>query len=437
MDSESDFSLLKDQRIEDKDLAIGVENYISESIIQHIYPEKIIKRIIFKPFLGKYYPYVEIWSPYYETAYTFLYDIVDMWISNVKRCIGCDNDLNSENTEDIFIPIALCCKCKERVHLIYWKCCKNIINKSIKLSDKYTQIYKLDRGLDNNQKITCDNFLEPTCNYPLDEEYINPCLKNQAIGLIITNNCKIMIIVAHADIIKYNIISQGGIFALIFGYSDRIMNLEILEEILINILQLVKEAIQDYNAKFDNAGEKRDFLLLNYYVPINKMDMDDFYKLLTINYLNYYNIEEINVIINNYIKEYLDVFIEIVYKIQKETNLEILDFLDLFRIYSPLKYKFREFIENKISEELKFQNTEPFLNNFNIILKKENLMEVFDKINNLLKKYILVKKNLDSMEEFIIHEIYCSMGSILVVKTNLNDNPIIITAESLIGKLIK
>ena len=435
MDSKPEFPLTH-QELKIEDLVRGIEDELTKSLVTLIYPEKIIKRFIFKPYLGKFYPFIEVWSPYHEPQYSLFYDIVNIHFSPIKKCINCKKNLDEGPRNDSFIPVALCYDCKEKAHLHYWKCNRRIIDNAVVISQKIDEKYNLSKESDNQIKITCDNLLEPDCNFPFGDEIINPCLINQAIGLIITNERTTKIIIATEDTIKFNMIYNGGLFGLIFGYSNKILNLEIVEEKLTYIIYLIREAIQIYSNKHKILIDKGNISILNYYIDENKKDRESYFELLTLNFLNYYDIKEIHTIINNYIKDPLDIISEILTKIQQETSLELLGFLELFNLFSPLKQNFREFIEQKITEELNFRESDSFLNNFSDYLKIINSGDVFKKISTIFRKYVSIHDFSNSSEELEIYEIYCSIGSILVVKANLGDNPIIVSLESLIGREI-
>ena len=115
-----------------------------------------------------------------------------------------------------------------KVYYNYWNCLQYVWDNNCQILQDNNK-FKEDLIRKNS---ICDNFLEPRCRYPRDAERTNPCLKNHAIGLVLENECRFKIIIGPYDSLKYRMIWNGGLLGIILGYSNRILNLDILNSTL-------------------------------------------------------------------------------------------------------------------------------------------------------------------------------------------------------------
>jgi aspartate/methionine/tyrosine aminotransferase len=85
--------------------------------------------------------------------------------------------------------------------------------------------------------------LDPRCGYPKDSERLNPCLEDFGIGLVMIDSHTLKIFIAPLKTLKYNIIWHGGLFGLILGRYNRIINIETLAELLLELAKNLKKIL--------------------------------------------------------------------------------------------------------------------------------------------------------------------------------------------------
>jgi hypothetical protein len=274
----------------------------AESTLEIIYPEQVIKRIILKPVLGRWYPFFDIVSSSStDMQLSFMYGKVTFSLSTEKECVICHHKMNttekpseynynnqkfrqerdevgevknfvgsrsqeSDHPTETRIPIALCSDCQEKIYYNYYFCLKRIINQGTKNSnhiqkvdcDKSRKITNSTNSIEENNiisenRIICNNLLSPSCGFPINSERTNPCLKNHAFGISILKGNAMKMFVAPIESVKYKMIRTGGICGVIIGYSDRIMNLERVKEIYPRFINVLKQG-ETLNGKNGNKS---------------------------------------------------------------------------------------------------------------------------------------------------------------------------------------
>lgn len=207
----------------------------TKNALSMVYPPKIVKRILFRPYLGKLFPHIDVEVPNHRTQLSFFYGRINMRFSREQNCTLCKTKLTEDNnmlgTESkSFIPICLCNRCKERVYYEYWDCLNSTIANALKSVNDNSNLYNFEIELNKVETHRCQNFLKPRCNFPTESSHTNPCLKNHGLALLMSNQRNLKLLSAPIDKLKYIMMWEGGIAGIIVGYKRKILNLELLEE---------------------------------------------------------------------------------------------------------------------------------------------------------------------------------------------------------------
>ncbi len=179
-----------------------------------------------------------------------------------------------------------------------------------------------------------------------------------------------------------------------------------------------------------------------------------FFKWITLNFLIFYEEDEIFTHINEVFTTPIKILTEITKEITQRTNLEIIEFLELFKYYSPMRYTLRVYFEQKIEKELELKAQPKDLKRnllssphssktpkkFSKILAKfarsSDSLEFFNRINNIIKQSIEQYDFSQCQKELEIYEIYCSTGPILIVDSNLGNTPVAVNMKDLIARKV-
>ncbi|MHA1660737.1 MAG: hypothetical protein ACTSUT_16620 [Promethearchaeota archaeon] len=405
------------------------------NILSFLYPIKIIKRILVRQLLGKWYPYIDVQISGRDTQLSLFYGRINMRISKERTCVYCGKSINEINLTDNYIPVSLCDDCFSKVYYDYWDCLQGV----------YSAGYLKIKGRDNSEiPVVCENLLIPKCGYPINSERINPCLKNHAIGVILVDNSTLKVVVAPYDKIKYLVAWQGGIFGLILGWTERIMNLEILEWKLEEIFRVIISCIESLN----NSGENyenfdRDFLFkrcrLNLIPPNscsdNLLSIDTINQWVLINYLTYYKSYGVRNLFNSIFERPTAILKAILERLMEEIDIEILDFLELYKSFSPFSFELRSFLDASIRQVLNIKDISElslYLSEY-LSKDKKNLgfIDVFQEFKGM--KYINFE---DLKEDLEIYRIMGLLGSILIINSNVSRDPMLLDMKELIGRKV-
>jgi hypothetical protein len=416
-----------------------VPDSLTREYLSLLYPQKAIKRILFKPYLGKWYPYIDSWSPNSDMQLTLFYGPINITISQGKHCLSCGGDLSSKNprknsSRDIAKNLALCFKCQSKIHFGYFDCLFQIILNSIKNRKSETSF----------EKIRCENLLEPRCGYPIFSESTNPCLLNHGIGLIVESPASVKILIAPLKKLKYYMIREGGIIGVIFGCSNKIINLESLENQLVQIFAYLEETINLINTQLENYEEKRIKLKLKFPQidgnnPINqeysesKINDNPLYWMVLLNFLNYYKSYTIKTYMNKLLRTPVQILKEIIVNLSKVTDLEILDFYELYNTIIPFDKNLRDLIEDEIIKStMKTQNSR-FLENLVNFIRHNSETKLHNAFLRIFQEKIfnqMVRIN----EEIQINRVLGVLGSNLLIQTNHLEYFGVIKIDDLIGR---
>lgn len=462
----------------------------AESILEVLYPKRIIKRIVYQPRLGMWYPFLDIIeSTPGKTQLTLMYGKVPLSLSQRKECVICGNYIDSEpkeelavsdnsktigkgykknegkiknnrqikehgkreikrtpypntpNQEKINIPIALCRECQEKVYFDYYTCLRRIVflsnnNEHHEKRENHFQKnpHKEHRSENYEGEVLCENLLSPECGFPINSEKTNPCLKNHAIGISILNANMMKIHIAPFSSIKYKIIKDGGICGIILGCKNKILNLEILKKLFPKISRSITNIIDiDYD----------EYKYMKIRMPFSSFDPSEriqlAYQLFTLNFLSYYDNQNIRKIINPLIERAISPLKNLMKEMDVRFDLEILDFLELLHYFTPLERNFREELEKILTNSLGLSNETDFQEALSNIISINNLDEskkYFKKLTEILKNHIKFYDFNEPDIDLEIHEILCAFGSHLVIKSNISRKPLIIDINELIGRRV-
>ena len=69
-----------------KKLEVKIVDSFAEEILKNIYPIKKIKRILYHPLNGRWYPHIDIESTGYHTQLSFFYGKLNLFILEDRFC---------------------------------------------------------------------------------------------------------------------------------------------------------------------------------------------------------------------------------------------------------------------------------------------------------------------------------------------------------------
>jgi len=392
---------------------------------------------------------------------------VSVLLSEGRYCCGCFKELKAE---ELFktrgIPVALCSSCFSKVYHGYWECLEGLLRGSLALNgdaktgghhssvkeffgqgdfidESYEEVSDTGvKGFNRQWKGLCEDIFNPRCQFPLDPELLNPCLKNHGIGLLMEDSRRLKILIGSLESIKYQMIWNGGLFGVILGRSKQILNLPLLSGVISEVQQEIKRHVKSYNASINGAswremgGLKRQVRILN-----GSGFLRDFSS-FTVNewiLLSYWS-QDMRYVVKQRIQEWLmpsiTFLIELVRKILEQHELEIVDYHDIMDGFTPLSENLRSYLENhRVIRRLE-----------ELILEKGRWVHYFDKVLNDVAEH--PERSFFNQEKFFgafnnsknqaihleIEEIMGAFGQFLIVKPVHLEFPTVLTTWELIGK---
>ncbi len=423
---------------DDKAIGGGLKEIIQEisddctkNILTLLYPTKVIKRFIFRPLLGRWYPYIDIKSEGYESQLSLFFGKINMKFSMERECSYCGKILDNLKCSIDFLPVLLCSRCFSKVYYGYWNCLKEVYNNNFANPTKNKNF---------KQRVICEDLFAPKCGYPIGSERTNPCLKNHAIGLIMVGDSTLKVIIGSLDALKYHMIWEGSLLGLILGYSNRIMNIEILEKMLNKIFLVLESCIEKFNNNDKNPeniinnsffGEYKVKLISTYSNINNSLNNYALGQWILINFLRYYRNFEIKRFIYNFFEKPLS-FLKVLLKgILKEIDIEILQFIELYKYFTPLSFDLRHAFEDNFKEMLDIKEIAEFSRN---AIEHKAGLTFFDITKTFGNISFINFKAL--AKELEIYEILCALGPILIVNSNISDKPMLLSMYDLIGRKV-
>lgn len=464
-----------------KEIISDISDEFTKEALSLIYPSKIVKRVLFRPFVGKLFPYIDIKTPTNQTQLSFFYGRISVRFSSERKCCVCEKQLNTQDKKILnksYIPLYICQECKRNIFYGYWECLKStLINASHFNSNNI--------GVDSPQR--CNNFLEPRCGYPLDSDRINPCLLNHGIGLLLKDNQTFTIYAAPLEKLKYMMAWDGGIAGIILGYSRRIMNLEQLERLFSNVVKSANQVIQKLNESIDNKNQIIKITVPQIQMRQNPENTLSLREWILFSFLKYYQNYEIQKYCRFLLDRPLFILKKVLEGILQDLDIEILEFLKLYEWYPPLDFKFREWLEGNFKHLLNLENlksfkceimdklcqtplysqahvqenSQGFKSDFNYYLTS-NSNSVSNSISNSVNNHLYKYENdvgsnfstgsfktfldqfcpLESIkfsalqEDLEIYEILGAFGNNLIVNSNKSNQPCLVDLNNLSGRYI-
>ncbi|MHA1499087.1 MAG: hypothetical protein ACTSRT_16290 [Promethearchaeota archaeon] len=414
----------------------SIPEQVLDSYLELLHPLSFIKRVLYRPFVGRWFPYIEVQSPSYWSQLSFFYGGIHARISNLRRCSRCFTILNSNNSVIDNIPISLCKTCSAEIYHGYWDCLDAILEKMFKCNAE-NDIRRDKKHKDGEEMVVCKDLLNPGCGFLNDPERMNPCLRNHAIGIIIFSPTKIGILIGRLDLIKYQMIWMGGIYGLILGYSNRIMNLEMLENVLEQVAGDLKSLFLDKQVCSEGGSVELIPVVTNLKMSIKTTLKPN----LGINWLlfcfyNYYNDYNSKKVINTFLTPCVGLFRAILDRLmgKTDTNLEILDFFELHNIYAPLNPRLRRNIESILRKS--FEGVELIEISRIIAQESETSLIRLQNLIRILEDEIKVFRIDELSNDLEIHGVLGSIGPHLIIDCDISETPAIIHLNDLIGREI-
>lgn len=422
-----------------------------EKALTLLYKPALVKRILFRPFIGNYFPYIDIRSLHQTTQLSFLYGRITMAVSKERRCVVCKKELNKvEKTmiEKESFPIYMCKKCEKKVFYEYWNCLKSTMIRAYNsIPDKridavnlrHTKKNELNNENSANSTIAhrCANFLEPRCGYPVESSNNNPCLKNHAIGILMGNQNSINIFSAPIKKLKYMMIWRGGVAGVILGFKKRIINLELVETLMKKLFKIVYQVVRNINQKFKRKAEAEQIKI---FIPQiqkikNKSQAESFIEWLFYTFLRYYQSYGFQKFCRLLLDKPLFILKEVLKGIFKKTelDLEVLEFLKLYEWYPPLDLGFRDTLEKKFQTILDLDKMLQFR-----CSESEEILKNREKFSAFLKKWYSFDEITFSAlrEDLEIYNILGLFGNRIIINSNVSNQPCSLSMKDLSGRYI-
>jgi hypothetical protein len=467
----------------------------TQTSLSLIFPRRIIKRVIYRPYLGKWYPHLDIFKRNKDPQLTYFYGPVNVVLTHEKICALCEEKLETRNYRDsailesdhegnktnqtfqgytrLPVPVSLCSKCRKLVYYNYWECLSNVIAFSFKIcancengnEDGHHQIFKnylTNSSLASEKKIICDNLLEPRCEYPKDSERLNPCLENFGIGLVMVDVRTLKIFIAPKKNLRYEIIWHGGLFGLLLGRHNRIINIEILRELLPKIVANLEKILKGpYTIESEvkngtEGGENTVPLTIQFNISsefgnneeLTRQSFSNIAEWLMFAFFDYYNTEEAKTLLNILLHKPASLLEHIVVELRKTMDMEILEFINIYKKFPPLSTELREYIESTLNHYLLTNNIITAKQSSESIIKaifdltknegendrKSGISIIRKLFNHIVSQFQYFHSyQLNNLELYRIHT---SLGSLLISQTNLSREHSIIPIRELIGRVI-
>ena len=391
----------------------------TSDLLSSLYPSSIIKRIVYRPLIGRWFPNFEVVNQGLSNQMAFFFGDVNMCFSEERYCAFCGLRMLTTPTVLNFISISVCDDCSNKIYREYWHCLDSIQHSCMKEIDKKSQC-------SCSEVSTCDDFFNPRCGYQSISETINPCLKDHAIGLLLMDAHNVMILIGRKDLLKYRMIWTGGIIGIILGLSNQIMNLAILKKLLPKIYKTINDQANSYNNQYGNSGIQ--IIYVSYQLNDNLIKDSWFFGFFYA-FLSYYSSHAIRSYFNRFFSKPLEWLKMVIRELFSRCNLEILDYIELCDIYPPIDFSLRELLEDHFKElmDSRHHGGGSFLE----CIKGLDL--------NFLTQRELIQDFFHNLEEFPhelkLEKILWSMGPYMLIKSGNHRKPIIINIKELIGRI--
>jgi len=406
--------------------AHGVEQGIlilSEDYLSDLYPQKVIRRILYLPLNNRWYPFADVQASNKKgSQLTLFYDTVHFSLSKNRICCLCERPLSRLYMNKSDFPLGLCEICKSKIVYNYFDCLEDIYRSSLQ---RVIQLDNSDRGI---ASCICSNLLEPRCGLPLSFERTNSCLKDHAIAIIFKDFSTIQVRIGLKATLKYKVLRDGGIFSVIFGMSYTILNIEKLGSILCNIFEELLNFTMNFNETrepSDNFTVNLDFARTSENVIKKMME-----SILLLQFLEYYQDHRAKLYLESLFGDIINFFLQLIGVMHKKFNFIILDYIELYKKYPPLNLELRFAVERYFEQELGIRSIEE--------LFKLNFTELNLKLKRGWNTYLESARFFTEIEESLeIYKVYAALGSSLLIQSDLYTFPIFITIRECIGRLFQ
>ena len=263
------------------------------------------------------------------------------------------------------------------------------------------------------------------------------CVRNHGIGIIIFSPGKIGIVIGRLDLIRYQMIWMGGLYGVILGYSSRIMNLEMLEKVLEVIVRDLRSLFMGKLALSKETSVEvipvGDRMRKNEKLGL-KPELGIYWILCC--FYNYYNDFNSRKVIRTLLKPCIELLGVVLDRLMRRggPNIEMLDFIELHDIHAPLTSRLRGYLEGILSKSCEGGGLKELSKT--IIQDPEvSLIRVQDTLRvmeNKIKEY-----RIDQLSgDLEIHGVLGSIGTNLIIDSNISEVPVIIHLDDLIGREI-
>ncbi len=95
-----------------------LSDFASDSLCS-LYPSSIIKRIVYRPMIGRWFPHVDVITQGYKSQVSFFFDELTMCLSKERYCSLCGLEIQGTPKSLDSIPISVCPKCFNRIYYEY------------------------------------------------------------------------------------------------------------------------------------------------------------------------------------------------------------------------------------------------------------------------------------------------------------------------------
>jgi len=423
-----------------------------------IYPVKIIKKVIYRPYAGHWFPYLDIVSWGHEMQQSFFYGDVAIHFSAERYCSMCGRLLDEFTYNPV--PVSLCPNCYPRVYFGYWDCLYSIKYRAYKFLLKKLSgaslkgvnevfISKVGNINEGTQAQICDDLLSPRCGFPLKADFIIPCLKNHGISLTFVDSSHLVLDIGSLDYLKYKMIKEGGIFGIIFGFKRRIIDLGCLYRLFSRFLFEVYSYIERYNFEQEEKKQADGFRLRFYQdeikAIISRMNDDvksdlkgsaDSHNFINIwallNYLRCFPNFGVKYFLRRYLGLALEFLEGLVKRLALKEGLDIIEFLPLYKYFTPFSSGIKKKFHDKFTSI--FNLSRDKISEFSAELASQEFHDFHELANrfNFIKLIDLEAYNGD----FEIYGCLGALGRYIIADSNIYPDPIFLNVDDLIGRQI-
>ncbi len=433
-----------------------------EGMMEYLYPKNVIKRIVYKPHDGCWYPYIDVMREEGQSQLSFFYGQVSVQVSEKRYCCGCFKEMRDE---EIFnyrgVPVALCSNCFSKIYYGYWECLESTFFESLSgkrnlrfkgnmdgVNDLFIpEDFNNENGNDFEQHQICgpcEDFFNSRCGFPLNPELLNPCLKNHGIGLLMENSHVLRVMIGTLDSLKYQMIWNGGLFGVILGKKKQILNLALLSRVFHEVLKEIEGLTKRYNDSINGVscggmkGLKKNIRISRYGKVKGGLFSFTINEWLLLSYWSHDSRFTVKQRIQEWLMPSMEYLMELVKEIMKKHELEIVDYYDIMNSFAPFSENLGIYLEKHeaIKRSEKYFLRKGGCDQFDNFLKNLSANPEISFFNQqkFSEKFNMNNINRIRPSNLEIEEIMGAMGKFLIVKTARLEEPIMITTWDLIGK---